>query len=442
MDRDLKILVVDGSRVSRNVIRTTLASQTASERVQIVTASSASEALKRLASEKFDLITSSLQLPDMYGIELCRTLRAQPSYRYTPFVVVTAEPHERHIRDGFRAGVTDYYDKTRGVQEFAGFVRALMDRHAVLPCKVLYVEDQDPEAALMMPMMERQGLAVVRATSAEQALSLVDESVDLVVTDFHLKGEMSGGDFLHTLRCGLRISPEQLPVLVLTGSGSSDIQAEIFHAGGNDLVAKPVVEEVFLSRLRSLLLIKRQFKTLRRQSEEMRRMASLDILTGVYNRRYLVERANQFLADARNHPAWVAVLDLDHFKTINDQHGHVVGDHVLQDVGALFRQMFRTGDVIARSGGEEFVILLKGRSRQECLEEMEDLRQRIEALRPEGLQITASIGIASSLHRPGVGFEGIVEEADRAMYHAKEFGRNRVVMAGAAMHRIPPMTAS
>ena len=442
MDRDLKILVVDGSRVSRNVIRTTLASQTASERVQIVTASSASEALTRLASEKFDLITSSLQLPDMYGIELCRTLRAQPSYRYTPFVVVTAEPHERHIRDGFRAGVTDYYDKTRGVHEFAGFVRALMERHAVLPGKVLYVEDQDPEAALMVPMMERQGLTVVRTTSAEQALSFVDERVDLVVTDFHLKGEMSGGDFLHTLRCGLRVSPEQLPVLVLTGSGSSDIQAEIFHAGGNDLVAKPVVEEVFLSRLRSLLLIKRQFKTLRRQSEEMRRMASLDILTGVYNRRYLVERANQFLADARNHPAWVAVLDLDHFKAINDQHGHVVGDHVLQDVGALFRQMFRTGDVIARSGGEEFVILLKGRSRQECLEEMEDLRQRIEALRPEGLQITASIGIASSLHRPDAGFEGIVEEADRAMYHAKEFGRNRVVMAGATMHRIPPMTAS
>ena len=442
MDRDLKILVVDGSRVSRNVIRSTLTAQTASERVQIVTASSASEALARLASEKFDLITSSLQLPDMYGIELCRTVRAQPSYRYTPFVVVTAEPHERHIKDGFRAGVTDYYDKTRGVHEFVGFVRTLMERYTVLPGKILYVEDQDLEAALMMQMMERQSLTVVRATSAEQALSFVDESFDLVVTDFYLQDEMSGGDFLHNLRCGMRVSPEQLPVLVLTGSGNTDIQAEIFHAGGNDFVTKPVVEEVFLSRLRSLLLIKRQFKTLRRQSEEMRRMASLDILTGVYNRRYLVERANQFLADQRNHPAWVAVLDLDHFKAINDRHGHVVGDHVLQDVGALFRRMFRKGDVIARSGGEEFVILLKGRSRQECLEEMEDLRQRIEALRPEGLQITASIGIASSLHRPGANFEGILEEADRAMYHAKEFGRNRVMMAGASTHRIPPMAAS
>lgn len=442
MDRDLKILVVDGSRVSRNVIRATLAAQTASERVQIVTASSAGEALARLASEKFDLITSSLQLPDMYGIELCRTVRAQPSYRYTPFVVVTAEPHERHIKDGFRAGVTDYYDKTRGVNEFAGFVRALMERYAVLPGKVLYVEDQDLEAALMMPMMERQGLTVVRAVSVEQALSYVDESFDLVVTDFYLQDEMSGGDFLHTLRCGQRISQEQLPVLVLTGSGNSSIQAEIFHAGGNDFVTKPVVEEVFLSRLRSLLLIKRQFMMLRRQSEEMRRMASQDILTGVYNRRYLVERANQFLADARNHPAWVAVLDLDHFKTINDQHGHVAGDHVLQEVGALFRRSFRKGDVIARSGGEEFVMLLNGRSRQECLEELEEVRRRIEALRPEGLQITASIGIASSLHRPGANFEGILEEADRAMYHAKEFGRNRVVMAGASMHRIPPVAAS
>jgi two-component system cell cycle response regulator len=442
MDRDLKILVVDGSRVSRNVISSTLAAHSGSEHLQIVTAPSAGEALARLAAEKFDLITSSLQLPDMYGIEFCRTVRAQPSYRYTPFVVVTAEPHERHIKDGFRAGVTDYYDKTRGVHEFGSFVRGLLERYTMLPGKVLYVEDQDVEAALMMPMMERQGLTVLRARSAEQALSFVDESFDLVVTDFSLKGEMSGGDFLHTLRCGMRVSPEQLPVLVITGSSNSDIQAEIFHAGGNDFVTKPVVEDVFLSRLRSLLVIERQFRMLRRQSEEMRRMASLDILTGVYNRRYLVERANQFLADPHNHPAWVAVLDLDHFKAINDEHGHVIGDHVLQDIGALFRKLFRKGDVIARSGGEEFVFLLKGRSRQECLEAMEDLRLRIEQLRPEGLQITASIGVASSLHRPGANFEGILDEADRAMYHAKQFGRNRVVMAGATMHRIPPVAAS
>jgi two-component system cell cycle response regulator len=439
MEKHLKILVVDGSRVSRSMIRSLLAAHNNAEQVQVAAVSTAGEALHCLAHEKFDIITSALQLPDMYGIDLCRTVRAQPTYRFTPFVVVTAEPHERHMKDGFRAGVTDYYDKTHGIDELVPFMRGLVDRYTALSGKVLYVEDSDLEAALMTEMMERHGLTVVRVSSAEQALHSVDDSFDLVVTDFYLQDVMSGGDFLHNLRCGRRYSHEELPVLVVTGSGNAGIQAEIFHAGGNDFIIKPVIEEVFISRLRSLMLVKKQFNLLRRQSEEMRRMASQDILTGVYNKRYLVERATQFLADPQNHPAWVVVLDLDHFKDINDRHGHIAGDRVLQAVGALLRVFFRNGDVIARSGGEEFVMLLKGRSREECQEEMEDLRRRVETLRPEGLDLTASIGVASSMLSANNGYEEILDEADRAMYRAKDLGRNRVVMAGITTRRASPV---
>lgn len=438
MEKDLKILVVDGSRASRSMIRSTLAAHHHAGQVQVAAVSSAGEALYCLANEKFDIITCALQLPDMDGIDLCRTIRAQPIHRFTPFIVVTAEPHERHMKDGFRAGVTDYYDKTHGMHEFVPFMRGLVERYTALSGKALYVEDSDLEAAIMADMMERHGLTVVRASSAEQALQLMDDSFDLVITDFYLGDEMSGGDFLHTLRCGLRLSHEKLPVLVLTGSCNADIQAEIFHAGGNDFVIKPVVEEVFISRLRSLMLIKKQFNLLRRQSEEMRRMASQDILTGVYNKRYLTERATQFLADPRNHPAWVAVLDLDHFKSINDRHGHIAGDRVLQAVGTLFRGFFRDGDVIARSGGEEFVMLLKGRSREECQEEMEALRQRIETLRPAGLELTASIGVASNMLHANASYDEILDEADRAMYRAKDLGRNRVVIVGVAARHTAP----
>lgn len=436
MEKNLKILVVDSSRVSRSLIRTALTAHTSSERMEIATVASAREALQCLATDKFDLITSALQLPDMYGIELCRTVRAQAAHRYTPFIVVTGEPHERHMKEGFRAGVTDYYDKNHGMQEFMGFVTGLVDRYTALSGRILYVEDSDLEASLTTQMMENQGLTVVRASSAEEGLRLVDETFDAVVTDFYLQGDMSGGDFLHNLRCGKRFNHEELPVLVITGSGNADIQTEIFHAGANDFVIKPLSEEVFLSRLRSLLLIKKQFRLLRRQSDEMRRMASQDILTGVYNRRYLVERANQFLADARHYPAWVVVLDLDNFKTINDRYGHMTGDHVLKAVGVLFRGFFRKEDVIARSGGEEFVILLSGRSREECQEEMEELRRRIEALMPEGLLLTASIGVASNIGRPEAGFESILDEADRTMYRAKDLGRNRVIVAGTATRSV------
>lgn len=430
MERNIKILVVDGSRVSRSLFRIALASHTAANKVMVTAVGSAVEALDCLSADKYDLVTSALQLPDMYGIDLCRTLRSQPNHRYTPFVVVTAEPYERHMKEGFRAGVSDYYDKTRGMQEFLGFVRGLVDRYAALSGKVLYVEDNNIEAALLTQMMENQGLTVVRAASADEALSVIDPSFDAVVADFFLHGDLSGGDFVHALRCAKRMNVEELPVLVVTGSDNPAIQAEIFHAGGNDFVVKPVVEEVFLSRLRSLLLTKMRFTTLRRQTDEMRRMASLDILTGVYNRRYLIDRANQFLADQGNHPAWLAVLDLDHFKSINDRFGHMTGDQVLQAVGGLFRTFFREGDVIARSGGEEFVILLSNRTREECLESLEELRRRIEVLRPNGLTLTASIGVVGTQDRPGSGFEELIDEADRVMYRAKDVGRNNVIMAG------------
>ena len=428
MDKQVKILVVDGSRVLRRVMQAALLKHLGSERLRIAVAGTADEALGRLNTERFDLITSALQLPDTHGIELCRQLRGIPANRFTPFVVVTAEPHERHMREGYSAGVTDYFDKTRGMREFTAFVRSVVDRYAALSGRILYIEDNDLDAALLTRKMERHGLTVVRVTSAEEALALVDNSFDAVVADYFLSNELSGGDFLHMLRCGMRYGLEALPVLVITGEDNAEIQAEIFRAGGNDFVTKPVTEEVFLSRLRSLLLIRRQFTRLQRQSEEIQRMASQDILTGVYNRRYLIERANHFLAEPHNRRAWVVLVDLDNFKSINDCHGHAAGDRVLAAVGALFRGFVREGDVIARSGGEEFVLLLRSREREECVEEVEVLRARIEALCPEGLAVTASIGVATG-RRADEDFESILEEADRAMYRAKEEGRNRVVMA-------------
>ncbi len=426
MDTNLKILVVDGSRVSRKLVSRALAHEIHAATMDISAVGSAAEALALLGRQRFDLITSSLLLPDMYGIDLCRKVRASHTHRFTPYILITAEPHERLVRQGFSAGVTDYYDKTRGFKDFVGFIRSFAARYSRLSGKVLYLEDNYTEAKIARAIMQHHGLEVVCAASAEQALEVLDDSFDLVVADFFLEEQMSGGDFLHAIRCGKRYSREELPVLVITGGEQADMQAEVFHAGANDFVGKPVVEEVLISRIRSLLLIKGQFKQLQRQSEELRRLANLDSLTGVHNKRYLVDHVDALLADTRHYPLWVAVLDLDHFKNINDRYGHLTGDRVLQGVAALLRGYFRAQDVIARVGGEEFVLLLAGRGRAECLAELEELRRRIEALEPAGVPVSASIGVTSNLNRPQIGFNDLSYEADQAMYHAKQSGRNLV----------------
>ncbi|MHB1951621.1 MAG: GGDEF domain-containing response regulator [Acidiferrobacteraceae bacterium] len=431
----LRILVIDSSRVSRKVISCALETEIDAEGVEITAVGTAQEALQVLKRMRFDLITCSILLPDMYGIDLCRMIRKTDAHRFTPFIVVTAEPHARLMREGFSAGVTDYYNKTQGFKDFVHFIRGFAERHAGLVGKVLYLEDSDADAEVTKGIMERHGLEVVRVASAEHALRVVDAGFDLIVADFFLKDGLSGGDFLHTIRCGLRYSREELPVLMMTANEDRTMQAEIFHAGGNDFVTKPVMEEILISRIRSLLLIKQQFHQLRRQSDELRRLATVDSLTGTYNKRYIMDRAPAVLADLETYPVWLALVDLDHFKEINDRHGHLAGDQVLEAVGRLLSRAARKGDIVARVGGEEFALLLMSRTATQCHAEMEELREGVERLKPGGIPVSASIGVATNFNRSDVRFTGLFAEADEMLYAAKREGRNRVLFYGTAQTR-------
>jgi len=429
MDRSLTILITDSSRVARRVVSRALASELPAQRVDITAVGTGQKALHALAARQFDLVTCSLLLPDMYGLDLCRALRSSTAHRFTPFLLVTAEPFERVMRAGYGAGVTDYFDKNRGFESFIQFIRSFAEQHAGLSGKVLYVEDDEIEARRTAALMRRRGLQVVRTHSAEEGLSLLDESFDLVVVDFYLKGDMSGGDFLHSIRCGARRSREQLPVLILTASRNANIEAEIFHAGANDFVVKPAAEEVLISRIRSLLLIGRQFSQLNSQREQLHELATKDSLTGVFNKRFLLDRVNALTGRIESYPLWIGLVDLDRFKAVNDCYGHVIGDQVLKAVGELLAREFRRDDLVARFGGEEFIIVMPRCTRAECRQRMESLRRKIEALRPAGFAVTASIGVAGNEQDATMNFNDIVLEADMAMYRAKDTGRNSVVFA-------------
>lgn len=427
MDLALKILVIDTSRASRNVISRILVNEMGADNVAVTGLDCAADALAALDGERYDLITCASLLPDMRGIDLCKTVRRQAVNRFTPFVLITGEPRERLMEEGYRAGVTDYYDKTRGFEDFVDFVRAFAQRYTAPRGKVLYLEDSAVEAKAVRAIMERLGLDVVHVTRAEDGLTLLDDSFDLVVADFVLEDAMSGGDFLHIVRCRMRRPREALPVLVMTGEQQEDMQAKLFHAGANDFIAKPPAEEVLVSRLRALLVLRRQYLELQRLTQEVRRIATTDQLTGLYNKRYLLERADAILTDASRHPVWIAVLDLDHFKEINDGYGHLIGDQVLEAVGHLLRRQIKDEDIAARIGGEEFVLLLPRRARVECIAEMEQLRADIESLRPANFTITASIGLSTNLDRRDRTLTELLDEADQAMYAAKQRGRNRVI---------------
>ncbi len=428
---DSRIMVVEGSSVARELISRILGQQI--EGAEITACAGAEEALQHLEQRHYHLITTALLLEDMDGLEFCRQIRNSQDHHYTPIIVISGDADSRLLKEGFAAGVTDYFDKSLGYSGFGEFIKEFCHRNTGLVGRVLFVEDSRTAAMITTRMLEQHGLQVIHTTSAEEALEMLQqaraeesEPFDMVITDFHLVGEMTGGDLLHALRTRLKYSQQELPVLVITGNDDEKTQVEVFHAGANDFVNKPLVDEILMARVRSLLLIKQQYGALKRQARDMERLANSDTLTHTYNRRYLFETGNNWVDERR--PLGVMLMDIDHFKSINDTHGHQCGDHVLTALGGLLNQHFDGDGLAARYGGEEFAVLLPEASAEALQQRATELRQAITELLPDGLTVSASIGLCHSPAHPENNLESLLHLADQALYTAKAEGRNRVCL--------------
>lgn len=431
-DKTTRILVVDGSTVSRQILSRILLEEM--NQVVVDSCKTGTEAIQKLNTNRYDLVTTALMLPDMDGLALCRDIRGSNSHNYTPVIVVSGDADQRLLQEGFEAGVTDYFDKSGGYKAFGDFIKSFIQRNSSLVGHVLFIEDSKTTTAVITKILVKHGLKVTHTDFAEQAMEMlkkqhdashIADPFDLVITDFYLKGALTGGDLLHAIRTRFHYSQQELPVLVLTSNDDHQTQVEVFHAGGNDFVAKPILEEVIMARIRLLLLIRHQFEALKLQAEEMRWVAATDSLTGVRSKRYLVDTGEKFIKNPKNQTVWALLMDIDHFKNINDTLGHITGDHVLAELGAKLNQSF-PNDMVVRFGGEEFSILLKNRSEEQALQEAETLRREIDELKPADVALTISIGLASMKDHPAANLTQILALADKALYHSKETGRNRV----------------
>ena len=432
IEKITRILVVDGSSVSRQILSRILKDEMT--RVEVDDCKTGAEAIQKLEEKDYDLVTMALMLPDMDGLALCRNIRNSNRHKYTPVIVVSGDADERLLQEGFNAGVTDYFDKSNGYKAFGHFIKSFVQRNSSLIGHVLFIEDSKTSAAVICKIMEKHGLKVTHTDSAELAMEQLEKQradkntvnpFDLVITDFYLKGELTGGDLLYAIRTRFHYSQQELPVLVITGNDDQQTQVEVFHAGGNDFVSKPIIEEVIMARIRLLLLIRHQFETLKLQADRMALIASTDSLTGVRSKRYLVDNGEAYIRNSANQPVWAMLIDIDFFKKINDTLGHISGDHVLAELGNKLNQSFPL-DMVVRFGGEEFAVLMINLSQEEALQKAENLRKEVAKLKPANVDLTISLGLSSMQDHPDSNLTQLLSLADKALYHSKELGRNRV----------------
>jgi diguanylate cyclase (GGDEF)-like protein len=420
----MNILIVDHSKVFRAVLHNMVANLGHHP----ISVGTAEQAVDVLHQEPVGLVCAALTLPGMNGITLCQQVRSLPQYLKTPYILLTSTDDQRLRHEAFEAGVTEIQERADAKELTDRLSRFFMDEQEEVHGKVLYIEDSQVAAHIIIKLLTQMNLHVDHFRIAEEALSAFEkEDYDLIISDILLEGTISGVGIVSRVR-NLASHKRRVPILALSGVDDPSRRIELFRLGVNDYTTKPPLEEEMRARVRNLIINKQLLDQVEKQSHQLYEMAMKDQLTGLYNRNSLREFAPKYFSNAMryDYPMSLLVIDLDHFKNINDSHGHLAGDNVLARTGEMLRQACREGDLAARVGGEEFVLLLNHCAADDAHRRAAEICLAIEALRPEGVKVTASIGVSARLPGQTVKFEELFKIADHAMYEAKKQGRNRV----------------
>ena len=289
--------------------------------------------------------------------------------------------------------------------------------------ELLAVDDSAAALEAIRATVEPLGATLTTATSGEEALRCLLHQPDVaaILMDIGLPG-MDGFETAAAIR--RRQKTRYVPIIFVSGEDAPERSLEAYAAGAVDYLVKPFDPTV----LRSKLAVFIDLHSLRSHTEALTHRALHDALTGLPNRDLFEDRLEQALARARRRTVPMAVLfvDLDGFKQVNDAHGHEAGDKVLVEAGHRLRALVRTGDTVARYGGDEFTILAEDVGDTLTAQHMGE-RVADELSRPYagGLELTASVGVAFTANPAATTPDGLIRRADHAMYRSKRPGARR-----------------
>ncbi len=300
-----------------------------------------------------------------------------------------------------------------------------------LPLLKILVCDDDPAdrklvRAYLHQITDRE-IALLEAGQRHEIEDALDKGkVDLVLMDIQMP-EKSGMEWLAEIA-----RKQTAPVVMLTGSGSEQVAVQSLDQGAVGYLSKNRLSKESLVKTIDTVLEKwRRMQQAKADQERLERLAEFDSLTGLYNRRAILGWLDRQIKHGRRYDEEFSLLmlDIDHFKKVNDRYGHLIGDDVLQELATLVRREIRDTDIAGRYGGEEFIIILPRAGLASALNVAERIRRAIEAeemkdSRGNVFHITVSQGL--SCYRPGEDVYSLISRADAALYKAKESGRNRV----------------
>lgn len=447
-----RILIVDDIEANRRLLQAKLEAQY----YTVLLAENGPQALQVASAELPEIILLDVMMPGMDGYEVCRRLKADPVTSYIPVVMVTALSEVEDRIKGLDAGAEDFL--TKPVDDFMLMSRisVLMRYNAVAselrqreasgvrsgameevsreeidrPARVFIVDDDPRSSTRLANMLRAQGHKATTLLEAGEMGDLAAERVDVVILSLFCRS------FDPLKLCAhFKVNPStrSISVVLVCDPDERKMALKGLEIGASDMITVPVDRQELAARIRTQTRRTRYIDILRKRVDRGLELSVIDQLTGLHNRRYMMGQLQQLMARAARggEPLSLMMADIDHFKKVNDTHGHQAGDDVLRKIGQRFLANVRPKDIVCRTGGEEFVVIMPDTPGEHARAAAERIRNAVAAagfdVPGAGLKlaITVSAGV-STLHNGQDSMDDLLNRADSALYQAKSSGRNRV----------------
>jgi two-component system cell cycle response regulator len=464
-----RVLIVDDQPASVKM----LAAKLTNEYYQVLTAQDGPAALKAVERDAPDLVLLDVMMPGMDGFDVCRKIKQNPKHTHIPVVIVTALGSREDRVRGLEAGADDFLTKPVDDTTLFARVRSLVRlKHMLeqwrmreatserLGFTTKAMEGMDDGTGAHIILVDD---STIQKDNISRALGADNDHIT-VIDDYDASGKIVDldGDVViislsldtdAPLRLASRLRSlepsRHVPILLIGDREDQDLFIKALELGINDFIMRPLDEHELLARVRTQVRRKRYQDRLHENFLQHLSLALTGSLTGLHNRRYLSIHLDSVMERMRDSekPVSFLMIDVDHFKKVNDTYGHGVGDEVLHEIGQQILRNIRGFDLAARYGGEEFAVVMPDTPVEVALGVAERLCEKMasEPVRVTGskdkIRVTLSIGVAVSEGQNETA-ENLLKRADEALYEAKRAGRNQVIptppkAARAAVEALP-----
>lgn len=320
-----------------------------------------------------------------------------------------------------KKNIIDYVNKG-GVDDINFIINTITRLKKNQNHKILLVDDSMVFRKQMTQMLENMFFKVITVAHGEEALGILQavSDISLVLTDYHMP-VMNGLEL--TIEIRKEYTKNDLTIITMSSDNDDDTTAMFLKNGANDYIKKPFSKEEFSCRINNSIEALENIHAITNHAKR-------DFLTGLYNRKYFFDNMQQYFEKAMfdSEKFAIGILNIDHFKKVNDTFGHKVGDKVINTLADMLRTYVAEDDMLARFGGEEFCIVLKNRTQQDALSHFENLREKVQNTPiqlddGQKIQITISIG---AILNPEDTLDESINQADMLLHNAKQNGRNRI----------------